>query len=437
MLDLSSAASPPPWPPDWKGLWLGAGTATGETTVPDPCNTGYLRGHYTYDHANVVSSGFFGSIYLASPVSFNAINPLGQSFTFNDAAMDIWYSKIVRGELKNGWTDLPVDAVTERAPGRRVRTPIDVVSIQPDLDLAGALDHGGREISWGELTHHGDEVVAWTGVFGRGYLYLPAGPVPSYSPVAGGTFSGPSISSVVDASLAELEAHQVAGVTFPQVSGAYLFSPDRPGARANPIKLNQLQGWIRVGITGVDGALSTYLKSRREELGDPAGTGYDGNVAFVSTLFVNDRLNQLAEFVTSASHDSHVGGTFEIPTPCNIPQLPFTQLKLTSTGCLVGGDLVLPAAGRAARVLGPAADAVRRARPGRGGERADRDGSCSPPPGSPSPSTSLRRSGSPGASCSPTATSASCSSTSTTGASGSTASSSTRTSSRSPPTTPP
>jgi hypothetical protein len=345
VLDLSSAASPAPWPPDWKGLWLGAGTATGETTIPNPCNTGYLRGHYTYDHANLVSSGFFGSIYLASQVSFDAINPLGQSFTFNDAAMDIWYSRVVRGELKDGWTDLPVDAVTERSPGNRVRTPIDVVSIQPDLDLAGALDHGGREISWGELTHHGDEVVVWTGVFGPGYLYLPAGPVPSYSPVAGGTFSGPSISSVVDASLAELEAYQVAGVSFGQLSDAFLFSPDRPGGRRNPLKLDRLYGWIRIGITGVDGALSTYAQSRPEELGDPASTGYEGNVPFVSTLFVNDRKNLLAEFVTSASYDSHVAGRFEIPTPCNIPALDFTQLKITSSGCLVGGDLVLPPAG--------------------------------------------------------------------------------------------
>jgi len=345
VLDLSSAASPAPWPPDWHGLRLGAGTATGETTVPDPCNTGYLRGHYTFDHANVVASGFFGSIYLASPVSFNAINPMGQSFTFSDGAMDIWYSKIVRGELKNGWTDLPADAVCVGAPGNRVRTPITVVSIQPDLDLAGALDHGGREISWGELTHHGDEVVAWTGIFGPGYLYLPAGPDPSYSPVASGTFSAPSITSVVDASLAELEAHQMAGVSFPSLSKALVFSPDRPGARGNPIKLGRLQGWIRVGITGVDGALSTYVQSRREELGDPVGTGYEGKVPFVSTLFANDKRNLLAEFVTSASYDSNVAGRIEIPTPCNIPQLDFAQMKLTSTACLVGGDLVLPSTG--------------------------------------------------------------------------------------------
>ncbi len=346
VLDLSSAASPAPWPPDWQGLWLGAGTATGETTVPDPCNTGYLRGHYTYDHAIVVSSGFFGSINLARPVSFNALNPFGQSFTFNDGAMDIWYSKIVRGEMKDGWTGLPSDAVCERTPGIRVRTPIAVVSIQPDLDLAGALDHGDREISWGELTRHGDEVVAWTCTCGDGYLYLPAGPCASYSPVAGGTFSGPTIDSVVEASLAELENHQVAGVSFPVASTGLVFSPDRPGGRGNPIRLARLQGWIRIGITGVDGALSTRLQSRSEELGDPRSTGYEGNVPFVSRLFVNDNEKHLlAEFVTSASFDSNVAGRCEIPTPCNIPQLDFAQMKLTSTACLVGGDLSLPSTG--------------------------------------------------------------------------------------------
>ncbi|MGB9376481.1 MAG: hypothetical protein WCB04_03105 [Mycobacteriales bacterium] len=345
VLDLSTTMSPPPRPPAWRGLTLGSGTATGEQVVPDPCNTGYLRGHYTFSDAIVIGSGFFGSIYLADPVSFTAINPLGQTFSFDNGAMDVWYSQIARGELRDGWTELLVDAVCEGAPGRVVRTPIAVVSIQPDLDLAGALDHGKREISWGELTHHGDEVIAWTGIFGLGYLYLPAGAYESYSPVATGVFSGPTIDSVPDASLAELEAGHVAGVSFPSLSGALVFSPDRPGGRSNPIKLDRLYGWIHVGITGVDGALSTYLQTRPEKLGDPRSTGYAGNIAFESTLFANDKQNLLAEFVTSASFDSNFAGRFEIPTPCHIPQLNFTQMKLTSTACLVGGEVVLPSAG--------------------------------------------------------------------------------------------
>ena len=362
VLDLSTAASPTPWPPSWRGLALGAGTATGEKYVPDPCNTGYLRGHYTHTGAVVISTGFFGTLHLAKPVTFAAINPLGQTFTFRDGAMDVWFSRIVRGELKNGSTKLPVDAVCRRKPGQHVTTPISVVSIQPDLDLAGSIDHRNHEISWGELTRHGDEVVAWTGIFGPGYLYLPAAAVPSFSPVATGVFLGPALSSVPDASLAELEAYGVAGVAFPSLSQAFVFSPDRPGGRRNPIKLGRLQGWIRIGITGVDGALSTYL-AQSEDLGDPKSTGYVGKVPFRSTLFANDRKNLLAEFVSSASFDSNFAGSLAIPAPSDIPQLGFAQMKLTSTACLVGGEVVLPGAGVPLRVLEPRARAHRAARP--------------------------------------------------------------------------
>jgi hypothetical protein len=345
VLDLSTATSPAPWPPGRRGLALGAGTATGENYIPEPCNTGYLRGHYTHSKSIILSSGFFGSLYLAERVTFGAINPLGQTFTFDDGAMDVWYSKIVRGELKNGSTDLPVDAVCAGTPSRVVTTTISVVSIQPDLDLVGQVDHGGREISWGELTHHGDEVVAWTGIFGAGYLYLPAGPAASFSPVATGTFLGPAIGGMPDASLAELETHQAAGVSFPSLSDALVFSPDRPGGRSNPIKLDRLQGWLRVGITGIDGALSTYAQTRQEKLGESNGAGYEGNAPFVATLFGNDRKNLLAEFATSASFDSNFTGRFDIPKPCAIPQLDFAQMKLTSSACIVGGEVGLPSAG--------------------------------------------------------------------------------------------
>jgi hypothetical protein len=226
-----------------------------------------------------------------------------------------------------------------------VTTPIVVLSVQPDLDLAGVVDHGGREVSWGELTHHGDEIVAWTGLARHGYVYLPAGAMASYTPVASGSFTGPSLSSAPDASLADLEAHQAAGVTFVDFDDALVFSPDRPGGRGNPIKLRRVQGWLRVGITGVDGALSTYLQLPKEDLGDPASTGYVGNQSFIARLFGNDKMNLLAELVTSAAYDSNFTGTMTIPAPCDIAALEFAQIKLTSTACLVGGDLHLPAAG--------------------------------------------------------------------------------------------
>jgi hypothetical protein len=280
----------------------------------------------------VVGSGFYASLALAKPVSFTAINPLGQTFTFDAGSMIIWSSRIAGGELTDGSTELPTDAVCVDQLGRPVVIPLDAIAIQPDLDLAGVLDYGNRRISWGELTHHGQEVMAWTGICGAGYLYLPAGAYESFCPMSTGVFSGVAINSVADASLAELAAQHVAGVSFPALAEALVFSPDRPGSRTNPIKLNRLQGWIRVGLTGVDGALSTYEQAQPDDLGDPTGSGYVGNGAFRSTLFVNDKQRLLAEFVTSASYDSNFSGRFEIPKPCDIARLAFAQMKLTSTG---------------------------------------------------------------------------------------------------------
>ena len=345
VLDLSTAVSPAPWSPSWRGLKLGAGTATGEKYVPDPCNTGYLRGHYTHSDAIVISSGFFGSLHLAKRITFGALNPIGYTFTFDDGSIDVWHSKVAHGELRQGSAELPASAVCERLPGRIVTTPIALVSIQPDLDLAGTVDHGGREISWGELTHTGDEVVAWSGIFGAGYLYLPAGPEASFSPLASGAFVGPAISSAPDLSLAALEAQHVAGISFPWLTDAVALSPDRPGGRTNPIKLHQLLGWIRVGTTGVDGELSTYTQTRPLPIGDPTSTGYQGNISFEAILFGNDKRNLLAEFATSASFDSNFTGSLNIPTPSAIPKLDFAEMKLTSTACIVGGDIVLPSAG--------------------------------------------------------------------------------------------
>jgi hypothetical protein len=345
VLDLSTTASPPPRPAAWRGLVLRAGKASGEKFVPEPCNTGYLRGHYTYTDALVVSTGFYGTLELADPVSFTALNPLGQRLTFQSGWIDVHQTAVAAGELRDGSIELPTDAACVSAPGDQVKIGLDVVSIQPGLDLAGVFDYGGAEISWGELTRHGEEVVAWSAVCETGYLFLPAGPYESFCPVASGSFAGPAINSVPDASLAQLDAFHAAGVTFPSLTSALVFSPDRPHGRANPLQLNRLQGWVRVGVTGIDGELSTFVQSRPEEFGDPASIGYVGKRPFKATLFANDKRNLLAEFVTSAAFDSHFGGRFRIPPPCNIADLEVEEIKLTSTACFVGGDVVLPPAG--------------------------------------------------------------------------------------------
>lgn len=345
VLDLSTTTSPLGWSPGWRGLLLVGGEATGENLVPDPCNTGYLRGHYGFSNAVVVQTGFEGWLDLLQRCTFNALNPRGDVVTLANGWLQVSHSRIVAGDFGPGQIELPLDAVCETAPGTSVVVGINQLTVQPDLDLAGTVDAGGRQISWGELTHHGAEVMSWSAFFDEGYLYLPAGAVPTFSPESGGSFSGPSISSIVDASLTDLEAHHVAGVTFARLNDALLFSPDRPGGVGNPFKLPHLNGWLRIGSLGVDAELSTYYQMNGELLGEPARTAYAGVVPFDSDLFVNDRKNLLAQLVTSAAFDSNFGGRFRIPAPCDIKALDFTHMQVTSTGHLVGGDVGLPPGG--------------------------------------------------------------------------------------------
>jgi hypothetical protein len=321
-----------------------AGTATGENTVPDPCNTGYLRGHYTYASALITSDGFKGLIELKDPCSFRALNPRGDVVTLRAGWLDLAQSEIVTGEFGPGEIELPSDAVCETAAGTKVVVPFGTVSVQPNLDLSGVVDYAGLPISWGELTHHGAEVIAWTAHVGTGYVYLPAGAVPSYFPESGGTFSGPSISSIVDASLTALAAKNVSGVTFGEVKDAYLFSPDRPGGTGDPLKLQHLAGWLRIASRGVDGELMTYNALPNERLGEPARPGYVGVKPFAVDLFVHDKRTRLAQFVTSAVFDADLGGRFKIPKPCDLA-LQVEHIQITSTAHLVGGDVGLPIGG--------------------------------------------------------------------------------------------
>lgn len=348
VLDLRPLPLFPPFPPlPWTpphGLRLAAGTATGENTVPDPCNTGYLRGHYTYAGALIVAGGFKGLIELKDPCSFRALNPRGAVVTLRAGWLDLAQSEIITGELGPGEIELPSDAVCEAAVGTKVVVPFGTVNVQPNLDLSGVVDYAGLPISWGELTHHGAEVIAWTAHVGKGYVYLPAGAVPSYFPESGGTFSGPSISSTVDASLTALAAKNVSGVTFAEVKDASVFSPDRPGGTADPLELQHLAGWLRIASRGVDGELLTYNALPGERLGEPARPGYVGVKPFAVDLFVNDKRTRLAQFVTSAVFDSNLGGRFKIPLPCDLA-LQVNGIQITSTAHLVGGDVGLPIGG--------------------------------------------------------------------------------------------
>jgi hypothetical protein len=345
ILDLSTTRSPSGRPPTWRGLQLATGSATGRRLVPDPCNTGYLRGSYAFTNATVNAWGLDATLILDQPCTFEALNPRGQIVTVSDGWLEVTHSIVSGGELGPGTVSLPTDAVCAGVPGAVVAPRIVAVSVQADLDVAGTVDNQSGPMAWGELTHHGKELIAWLASFEVGYLYLPAGPRASYTPETAGGFVGPSMNTIVDASLADLEAHAVAGVTFPYLRDVAIFSPDHPGGSGSPYKLPWLGGWLRVGHLGVDGELITYNGLSNERIGEPARSGYVGGRSFRADLFVNDKRNLLAEFITSAIYDSNFGGRLQIPKPCDIAALTFAKMQLTSTAHLVGGDVALPPGG--------------------------------------------------------------------------------------------
>lgn len=345
VLDLSAATSAPGMPPAWCGLVLAAGKASGAGNIPDPCNTGYLAGAYDFASATVDATGFAGTLTLHEPVSFTAINPFGQPFRFDSGQLDVSQSAIVSGLFADGSTELIPEAIRGAAAAAAVGIDLPSVSVGADLSLSAVLHCGGARVSWGELTHHGAELFVWSALADLAYLSLPAGAVASYSPVATGAFADPGVSIVPAPSLAALAAGGLSGVTFCNVDDIQLSTPDRPGGAVTPTRLGQGWGWLRAGTSGVDGNLARFSAPVADKLGDPTATGYVGGDPFAATLFQQDRINLLASFVQSAAYDSHVAGSVDIPPPADLKKLPFAELKITSTGCLVGGDIVLPPGG--------------------------------------------------------------------------------------------
>lgn len=343
-LDLSTTRSPAPLLASWRGLLLRAGSASGAQRIPDPCNSGYLRGDYSFGGAAITASGFAGSLDLTAPISFTALNPFGQVVSFTGGELIVAHSEIVAGKFR-GSTDLLTEAVTDGVPHAQVTVDLPSVTVQPDFDLTGEIDLGGALVAWGELARAGEELVVWTATPGQGFLYLPGGAVETFCPVSTGSFQSPSISAGWSGSLGSLAAQAVSGVTFADLGEVAVFSPDVPGGRAAPLVFDRVWGWLRVGTTGVDGELAWYDGEVPAELGDPAATGYVGKQPFRTSLFGQDRKNLIAEFVTSAVHDSNGSGWLDIPDPTGFHHLDVEQLKLTSTACLVGGDIMLPASG--------------------------------------------------------------------------------------------
>ncbi|MGC8863287.1 MAG: hypothetical protein ACP5R5_11000 [Armatimonadota bacterium] len=349
--DFSSTQSPGGEPASFKGLVLSGGTASGASTNPSQSNIGYLAADYSFPSAQVTKGGFKGQLTSKGAVEFQTVNPANFTVRTEVASLVITDSRISQGQFGTGSVTLPTSAVCkEKRPGSAIQCSFTAMAIQDDLDLSGEVSFGDVRLGWGELTHVGEEVPAWGLKVDAGYFYIPGGPVATFSPDTGTGFMSWSLGTSPPAALSDMESGKITGVAIPgqKMDELAIYSPDRPGGTANPIRFRYADGWLRIGHLGID----AHIRGRpsqwnvSEPLGNKTRVGYVGNEPFDSVLGIPQKESGVEfKFATSSAYDSDIDGKINLKMPCNITGLEFADMKTSSTANLVGGNVVLPTGG--------------------------------------------------------------------------------------------
>jgi hypothetical protein len=263
-------------------------------------------------------------------------------------------SAIIGGTIGPGVIECPKQALIKNGiPDSTINAYFSTLDIQGDLDIAGEVQFASSSlpetVGWGELTHSGQEIVAWKLKLTHGYAYFSAGPKQTFTPDKGTAFLDLHLPTTNPTQvIEELETYGMSGITIGKVmSDIEICSPDQPGGRSNPIKMADVNGWLRIGARGLDGELRVKGWNTSALIGNTARVGYVGDTAFDALLVIpeKDERPLLLQFADSAVYDSEINGTVNIPEPSNILGLEFADMELTSTAHLVGGDVGLPVAG--------------------------------------------------------------------------------------------
>ena len=342
IFDTSTTKSAPGHLPWWRGLRLSGGTASGSKTIPKPCNTGWLGGDFNLTGAVVTPSGLTGTLNLRNGHKFKTLNPFDYVVHLTDARVDLTASSIASGSLGPGHIDLPGEAVRDPGGAGDVQVQFTTLNVQASLDVTGELA-AAVELAWGELTHPGDELEVQRVAAREGLVFLPTGPRASFRPVRPSGYVSLPDSGLIATGLAALDTEDAAGVTFRRLERLSILSPDRPGGL--PLEFGEVGGWLRADTLGLDGELTVRARSGREELGEPARPGYLSGKSFDAEFFHREKLNLAGRWVSSANYQSDFGGTIDLPEPSEIKDLEFNDLRLSSTGALVGGIVGLPPGG--------------------------------------------------------------------------------------------
>src|SRR5271157_1174938 len=334
-----------------QGLELIKGTASGMALDPEVSNAGYLAARYVLSRATITETGLDGQLKLAEEFKFETIHPFGYLITIDDGWLNISRSTLLSGELGPGNIIIPNTIICDGTPGKSVLARFSKLSIQ-FLDLFGRITFdSGVKLSWGELTHQGSEVIAWMIDAQTGYFFIPSNPLPTFNPEQGNGFKQLSFyNNETDSQVfSDLKSNGLAGITVFGIdtNNFWICSPDCSGGTSNPIEIPNspvnIEGWLYVGCTGLDGKIRVSLNPVKQ-LGNKTRDGYLGGSSF-NVQFYSDRTAEF-EFISNAVFDSSITGGIILNGPCNVKEgIRFRNMEATSTANLVGGDLSLPPSG--------------------------------------------------------------------------------------------
>jgi len=320
----------------WRGVRLFSGQTIAPAFTPVISNRGYLKANYSFLDAYITDFGFKGKLQSNTLYTFRPLQPIGYKVAFSGAEIHLEKSELTGGNLNNCVITLPTQAVTD-ANSHEVSVTASVLTVQPDGDLEGKVVLSD-EIYWGELTHSGAAVLAYSaGKAQTGYFYLSAQYKPAYWPTMGAGFQCPDQT--------QLETQGVQGVTIPRFDLFKVHTPDTPNKKPLVFQDGDLgQSWVNIVSQGVHGWFTVieYPTRRDIKLGPTHSSYYVGKTPFSTRVSQASKNPPQVEikFVNSAVYDSQMNGLIRLAKPSNT-NLVFKQMQFTSTAHNAGGQVDL------------------------------------------------------------------------------------------------
>jgi len=333
-LDPSSAAA--------VASWRGAILQTGSTipaSAPVVSNSGYLRAKYSFAKAEVTGPGLKGHFVLGAAYEFTSLEPYGYSVSMSAGSVDLRDSAVDQGLFQNGRVVAPRSAaqVSLLAP---VRADYQLAWVDANLDLLANVKVT-TAIRWGEYTGTpGKPTFYEASGFTRERFYLAGTWKENYFPLdAGGDFVEPK------AIAADLRPLGMQGLSVFLPQRFIIYTPDTPAKKPLTFRgFDEKAGFLNISFGGVHASLNMITESgSNKNLGPTYAPFYVGNKPFQAAQTtvpgargqVSTEYRIAVQFVSSATYNCDMRGTFHIPAPVD-SDLDFTNLAFTSTALISG-----------------------------------------------------------------------------------------------------